>query len=210
VLIDIAFYFLIELQIYTTNDKDNIAMNETIKNILERRSIRSYENTQVKDEDLELIVKCGLYAATAIGKQPWHFTVLQNRKLMDKITSVNHDLLLNSPLEAVKAMASQPDFDSWRGAPTAIIVSGDGSRFATADCANAIQNMAVAAKSLGLGSCYMAAFSPALLHPEHKDFLEALGIPTGYTPIFALAVGYPAETLVSRAPRKENSINYVR
>ena len=185
-------------------------MNETIKNILERRSIRSYKTAQVKDEDLELIVRCGLYAATAIGKQPWHFTVLQNRELMDKITAVNHKLLLNSSIEYLKAMASQPDFDSWRGAPTAIIVSGDGSKFATADCANATQNMAVAAKSLGLGSCYMGAFSPALLHPEHKDFVEALGIPMGYTPIFALAVGYSAETLMSRAPRKENSVNYIR
>ena len=94
-------------------------MNETIKNILERRSIRSYKTAQVKDEDLELIVRCGLYAATAIGKQPWHFTVLQNRELMDKITAVNHKLMLNSSIEYLKAMASQPDFDSWRGAPTA-------------------------------------------------------------------------------------------
>ena len=74
-------------------------------------------------------------------------------------------------------MASQPDFDSWRGAPTAIIVSGDGSKFATADCANATQNMAVAAKSLGLGSCYMAAPCIAFRQSEHKDLFEALGIP---------------------------------
>lgn len=185
-------------------------MNETINNILERRTIRSYETPQVKDEDLELIVQCGLYAATGMGKQPWHFTVLQNRELMDKITAANRELFLNAPMEAVKAMASQPDFDSWRGAPTAIIVSSDGSMFATADCANATQNMAVAAKSLGLGSCYMASFSAALLHPEHKDLVEALGIPEGYTPVFALAVGYPAEAPMSRDPRKEKSVNYVR
>jgi nitroreductase len=185
-------------------------MNESIKNILERRSIRSYKPTQLNDQDIELILQCGLYAATARGKQSWHLTVLQNRELMNKITSVNHELLMNSPNEFIKQMASQPDFDSWRGAPTAIIISGDVSDYAIADCANATQNMAVAANSLGLGSCYMAGFKVALLHPDYKDFIQALGIPDGYIPVFALAVGYPNEVLEPRAPRKENSINYVR
>jgi nitroreductase len=185
-------------------------MNESIKNILERRSIRSYKPTQLNDQDIELILQCGLYAATARGKQSWHLTVLQNRELMNKITAVNHELALKSPIEFVKKMASQPDFDSWRGAPTAIIISGDGGDYAIADCANATQNMAVAANSLGLGSCYMAGFKAALLHPDHKDFVQALGIPDGYIPVFALAVGYSNEVLEPRAPRKENSINYVR
>ena len=128
--------------------------------------------------------------------------MLQNRELMNKITAVNHELDLKSPIEFVRQMASQPNFDSWRGAPTAIIISGDGGDYATADCANATQNMAVAANSLGLGSCYMAGFKAALLHPDHKDFVQALGIPEGYIPIFALAVGYSNEVLEPRAPRK--------
>jgi nitroreductase len=186
-------------------------MNETIKNILERRSIRAYEPKQVKEEELELILKCGLYAATGIGKQPWHFTVLQNRELMDRITAANRELLLKSPTtEAVRKWALQPDFDSSHGAPTTIIVSSDGSQYATMDCGNATQNMAVAAKSLGLGSCYMAAPCIALRQSEHKDLVEALGIPEGYTPLVALAVGYAAEDSMSRAPRKENSVNFVR
>jgi nitroreductase len=185
-------------------------MNETIKSILERRSIRSYKSTQLNDQDIELILQCGLYAATARGKQPWHLTVLQNRELMNKITAVNRELLMKSPNEFVKQMASQPNYDTWRGAPTAIIISCDGSDYATVDCANATQNMAVAAKSFGLGSCYMAAFKPALLHPDHKDFIQALGITEGYIPVFALVVGYPNEVLEARAPRKENSINYIR
>ena len=185
-------------------------MNETIKNILERRSIRAYEPKQVREEDIELILKCGIYAATGIGKQPWHFTVLQNRELMDRITAANRGLMLKSPTEAVKKWASQPAFDSWHGALIAIIVSSDGSQYATMDCANATQNMAVAAKSLGLGSCYMAAPCVAFRQSEHKDLLEALGIPEGYTPIVALAVGYVAEDPMSRVPRKENSVNYVR
>jgi len=187
-----------------------MTMNETIKNILERRSIRAYEPKQVREEDIELILKCGLYAATGIGKQPWHFTVLQNRELMDRITAANREILLKSPKEAVKQWASQPDFDSWHGAPLAIIVSSDGSQYATMDCANATQNMAVAAKSLGLGSCYMAAPCIAFRQSEHKELVESLGIPEGYTPLVALAVGYAAEDPKSPTPRKENSVNYVR
>ena len=92
-------------------------MNETIKNILERRSVRSYKTTQVKDQDIELILQCGFYAATAMGKQPWHLTVVQNRELMDKITAVNKELSLNSTIEFVKQMASRPDFFHCKGDP---------------------------------------------------------------------------------------------
>ena len=45
-------------------------MNETITSILGRRSIRKYKDRAVRMEDLELIVKCGQYAATGMGRQP--------------------------------------------------------------------------------------------------------------------------------------------
>jgi len=186
-------------------------VNETIKNILERRSIRGYEATMPKDEDIELIVKCGEYAATAMGKQAWHFTVLQNRELMDAATEASRRVMLASPDEMPRMLASSPDFDSWRGAPMAIVVSTEDSEpMSIADCANATQNMAVAAQSLGLGTCYLGSFKIGMLAQEDRAIIKALGIPEGFTPAFALAVGYGNQAPDERIPRREGAVNYVK
>jgi nitroreductase len=185
-------------------------MNETIRNILSRRSVRAYATTPVEKEKISLILQCGQFAPSGMNRQPWHFTVVANRKLMDKITAENKKILLASPLEAMRARAQDPQFDSFRGAPMAIIVSGEKEGgYVEADCANAVENMAIAAQSLGLGSCYLASFKIAMETPEGVYLFEELQIPEGYQPYFALALGYGSEILGERAPRKEHTITYI-
>lgn len=53
-------------------------MNETIQTLLTRRSVRKYQNIQIKENDLNLILKAGCYAPTGMGDQPWHFVAIQN------------------------------------------------------------------------------------------------------------------------------------
>ena len=184
-------------------------MNETIRSILNRRSIRSYKSSPVEKEKLEVIVKCGQFAPSANNRQPWHFSVI-NRAMLDKISSANRQVLANSEDENVRQRAKDPTLDSFRGAPAAIIVSGDkAARFAAADCANAVQNMAVAAYSLGLGSCYIASFKIALEREEGFHLLSELGIPQGYVPFYALAIGYSDEELGDRAPRREGTVTWL-
>ena len=183
-------------------------MNETIQSILERRSIRAYETKPVPDEALELIVRCGRYAPSGLDRQPWHFTVVRDRALMDRISAAAQAVMARSANETVRRMAAAPDFDCWRHAPMAIIISGDGSDGAVADCANATENMALAAHALGLGGCYQGCFKAGLLAPGSEDLLAELHLPAGYTPLFALALGYAAEHPEPR-PRKENCVNYI-
>jgi nitroreductase len=185
-------------------------MNETINTILFRRSIRSYTADPVEREKIDLILQCGQHAPSATNRQSWHFTVVTNRALLDKISAENKKVLLQSPDEATRARGQDPEFDSFRGAPMAIIVSGDQAvRYAIADCANAVENMALAATSLGLGSCYLASFKIAMEQPEGAHLLHELKIPEGYFPIFALSLGYGNEILGPRQPRKENAITFI-
>jgi nitroreductase len=185
-------------------------MNETIQSILGRRSIRSYESTPVEKEKISIILQCAQYAPSGMNRQPWHFTVITDRRLLDKITAENKKILLESPDEFWRLRAQDPKFDSFRGAPVAIIVSGEnGGRYAVADCANAVENMAIAAYSLGLGSCYIASFKHALEHPDGAYLLDELRIPEGYLPLYALALGYGNEVLGERAPRRENTITFI-
>ncbi len=185
-------------------------MNETIQNILQRRSVRSYQPQPVELEKLELILECGRYAPSAVNKQPWHFTVITDRTVLDRISAENKQILLTSDNPRTRERASQPDYDSFHHAPTAIIVSGeDGNTFAPADCANATENIAIAAQSLGLASCYLAGFRHCFAGPNGSALRAELGIPQRFTPLYASALGYPAGEPPEPAPRREGTITWI-
>jgi nitroreductase len=69
--------------------------------------------------------------------------------------------------------------------------------------------MALAAYSLGLGSCYLASFKIAMEKPEGAYLLKELKIPEDFEPMYALSLGYGNETLGERAPRLENTVTYI-
>lgn len=186
-------------------------MNQCIEVILKRRSVRKYEDRPVPRELLEQIVECGRYAATGMGLQPWHFTVVTDRKVLSRIAAANVAIMEQDPnLPAmVRAQIEAGTFDSFRGAPCAVLMSGEvGQVYADVDCANAVENMALAAESLGLNSCYLASFKPCLLGEAGAAMREELGIPQGYMPNLALAIGYGAESPQPK-PRREGCVNWV-
>lgn len=186
-------------------------MNPVIETILKRRSVRKYEDKPVPRELLEQIVECGTYAATGMGMQPWHFTVVTDRAVLDRIADANVEVMLKDPSlpPMVRAQVEAGNFDCFRGAPCAVIMSGeDGKEFANVDCANAVENMALAAESLGLNSCYLASFKPCLLGEAGAAMRAGLGIPEGFTPNLALAIGYGAESPVAK-PRREGCVNWI-
>lgn len=184
--------------------------NPVIEAIRGRRSIRFYQDKPVPAELVDLLVELGQLAPTGKGAQAWHFTVLRDRALMTEISEANRALMLASGNASEIEKASEPDFDTFRGAPMAIILSGEtGQPYAGADCANAMTTMAIAAESLGLSTCYIASFRAALAKPEHADLLARLEIPAGYVPEFALSVGYSAKDPNPRKPRRAGAVNYV-
>ncbi len=185
-------------------------MNQVMETMLRRRSVRKYQDKSVPRELLEQIVQCGQYAATALGKQPWHFTVVTDRKVLDTISAANGAIMMANPNTPaiLRADVEAGNYDSFRGAPCAVLVAGKaGEPFADVDCANAVENMALAAESLGLNSCYLASFKPSLLGEGGAALRQKLGIPEGYVPNLALAIGYGDETPAA-APRVD-CVNWV-
>ena len=96
-------------------------MNETIKTILGRRSIRAYQPRQIGEEELQNILLAGQYAPTAMGQQPWHFTVLQNSDLLEKLQVQCKSLFLHSDNENLRAVASREEYHVFHHAPTLLI-----------------------------------------------------------------------------------------
>ena len=184
--------------------------NPVIEAIRARRSIRFYEDRQVPDEMIKELVELGQLAPNGMGLQSWHFTVVKNRALLTEISESQKEIMLASGIPDAVEKASAPDFDSFRHAPMAIILSGEtASRFHTADCANAVTTMALAAQSMGLATCYLAGFTKGFQGPKGKELTDRLNLPDGFIPEFALAVGFKAEEPHERKPRRTDAVNYV-
>jgi len=165
-------------------------MNEVLSALLNRRSVRAYQSRQIEAEALEAILKAGIYAPSAHNEQPWHFTVVQNRELLDRINRETSEEMAKSANEWVRSLGQDPNFRVTYDAPTVIFVSGrrDALDYRVG-CAAAMENMLIAAHSLGIGSVWLGLLRFWLDRPGAAQILQ---IPEGYEPYYGAAFGYPA------------------
>jgi nitroreductase len=186
-------------------------MNETLKTILTRRSVRAYRTRQIKEEELQAILKAGEYAPSGMNAQPWHFSVIQKPALLQKINDTIKAELVKSGPPQMAERAKAEAFSVFYQAPTLIVVSGDPDAVTPRyDCALALGNMLIAAASLGVGSCWINAVGKLLNAPEYQPLLREIGVPEGYTLYGAGVFGYNAGPVTDAAPRKADTINFVR
>lgn len=186
-------------------------MNEVLKVIRERRSTRMFKGEQIKDEELKEILDAGIYAPSATNKQPWHFTVIQNKEIIDSLSNGFKELAKKSDNEYIKRVGENEKFHVFYNAPTVILVSGDeNNKMADVDCAAATENMLLAAESLGIGSCWVGFIAYLLNSESGKEYLKKLGIPEGYKQIHSVALGYKRVNVTNAPARKENTVNYIK
>ena len=186
-------------------------MNETMKTLLNRRSIRAYKPEQIKDEELQNILEAGKFAPSAMNQQSWHFSVVQNPEVLTRINEGCRQALLKSGNKAFEERAKAENFSVFYHAPTLIIVSGDEKAITPhLDCALALGNMFLAADSIGIGSCWIHALQGLMSTEEGKAFATELGIPEGYKIVGSGAFGYKAMETPAPAPRKEGTVNIIK
>jgi Nitroreductase len=184
-------------------------MNETLEIIKQRRSVRNFRDEQIKDEEVELIVEAGSFAPNA-GGQAWHFTVVQNRELLQKLNLAAKEAARQT--DYLNELGNDEKFNCLYEAPTLILVSGyeaspvplDG------DCAAATQNLLLAAESLGIGSCWIYFVTLAFNSSQSAELLKALQIPEGYKPYTAAVFGYKRSVNDRIPKRKPNLITYIK
>jgi nitroreductase len=186
-------------------------MNETIKTILSRRSVRSYSSEQIKNEELDLILKAGLYAPSAHNQQSWHFTVIQDKEVIDNLNKASKEAMLKQEYEYLRKFAEDETFNLFYNAPTVIFVAGEKANLAPhIDCAAAIQNMLIAAESLNIGTCWIGLVTPLFKSERAQEFANLFGISESYELYFVVAVGYKAKENPQLVPRRENTVNYIK
>jgi nitroreductase len=184
-------------------------MNTILETIKNRRSTRSFEQEQIKQSDLEMILEAAIYAPTAHNDQPWHFTVIQNKELLADINTKSKLGLSKSTIDWRKEVGNNPKTNLMYNAPTLIIVSGRKDAVAPMiDCSAAIQNMLLTAESLGLGTVWLGLIREYFSYPEE---LAALQIPAGYEPYYGVALGYKKNKNKMTAPKRNpDVVTYLR
>ena len=185
-------------------------MNETLKTIQERRSVRSFKPDQISKEEMTAILDAGIAAPSAMNRQPWHFTVIQNQEVIRRIEDENREIVFSTPETAANAnRLNDPNHRSFYNAPTVIMFSGDQQNvWSVCDCALAMQNMVLAAKSLSIGSCIIGSTGFAFKSENLREWFRELGVPQGYAPLFAIALGYTEENNAA-TPRNRDCVNFV-
>lgn len=150
-------------------------MDKTIEDIMTRRSVRAFAKKAVSREDLETIVEAALSAPSACGKKPWHVVVIEDAKTRKRVTEAMEWF---KPVEEAGA---------------AILVCGEPSKsfqgdYWLVDCAALSENVLLAARALGLGSCW-CGLSP--IEDNVGRIRSVLDIPEHLVPFSMIAIGHP-------------------
>lgn len=186
-------------------------MNEIIQNILNRRSVRVYSDEQIKQEDLDLILQSGLFSPSACNNQSWHFTVVQNKEILNTLNIETKQELLTCDNDYFKKVAENEDYSIFYNAPTIIVISGEKTAILPQiDCAAATENMILAAESLGIGSCWIGLLAYLFRSTRGEEFAKMIQIPENYEPFYAITLGYKKYPNPKPQPRRENTINYIK
>lgn len=173
-------------------------MDQTLKIINGRRTVRSFLPKQVPDEILSEILLAGRYAPSAMGLQERHFTVIQDKNLMREIVTAS---IKNGGTFA-------PSHIPFYNAPTVIVLSAPRSaKYNREDAACSIMNILDAAWSVGLGTCYICSLNPGLKDPK---IMEKLLLPEDYIPCGCVCLGYPDGKIPEPKERRTDDITYVR
>lgn len=144
---------------------------DAIEVMRKRRSIRKYLSKPVQKKDIEILIDCGRLATTARNVQPWEFIVVTDANTRRRIADIT---------EFGKFIAD---------APACVCVFSQDTKYYLEDGSAATENILLAARALGLGSCWVAGDKK----PYTGDIAAVLGVPTGFKLVSLIAVGYTDE-----------------
>ena len=168
-------------------------MNSVVEAILQRRSVRSFSEKDISDEDLYLIAKCGSYAPSALNRQKWHFIIVHNRESIGRLA------------KAIGEKLGQGGYNFYEPNALIIVTAARDYPFAKQDCSCALENIFLAAHSMGIGSVWINQLSEICDDKKIREVLDAIGVPKEDTAVGIAALGYPKGE-IRKADKKSNTI----
>lgn len=170
-------------------------MNETLKTLKERRSIRKYKKEQISDEQLNQILEAGTYAPTGMGAQSPIMVVVQDEETIKELSNMN-----------AKVMGTNTD--PFYGAPTVVVVLADrGCRPTYVEDGSLVMgNLMNAAYAVGVDSCWIHRAKEVFESERGQELLKEWGVEGDYVGIGHCILGYRDCEYPEATARKENYI----
>ena len=156
-------------------------MNETLKVIMTRRSVRNFSEKRIKREDLDAILDAAIYAPSGMNRQTWQFTAITDREKIKELASM------------IERKMDREGYDFYQ--PDVLVISSNerDSKWGPEDNACGLENIFLSAWSLGIGSVWINQIRDICDDPEVREMLRQWGVPDGHAVYGAAALGYPAE-----------------
>ncbi len=150
---------------------------DAVEAIMGRRSIRTYADEPVTDEQLDTVLRAAMAAPSAGNQQPWRFIVVRDetqRRVLAQAT----------PYAGMIARA-----------PVGLVICGDTREekhpgYWVQDCSAAIENLLIAAHAIGLGAVWIGVYP---VEERVENVRRACGVPAGVFPMSMIALGHPGE-----------------
>lgn len=205
-----SLLFLVSCNNEQKIEKVDIEGNKVVETILSRRSVRAYKPEQVKQEQLDTIMKCAINAPSALNKQSWEVRVIQNPDFLNRINTAFVEDAKGKSLPGSASRAQEPGFSVFHGSPTLIIVARDKTNPSSyVDCGLLAQNILLSAESMNIGTCTLGMVGRFLNEPTSKELFDELDLPENFDVAFGISLGYKNESPDAK-PRDENKVKYIK
>ena len=178
----------------TTNDNAT-TMNNAIETLMTRTSIRSFTDRPVSADTIEMLLRAGMAAPTAVNKQPWHFVVITDRAKLDELGGNGRQSQMWQ--ESTLAIAVCGNMEK--------ALEGPAQAFWIQDCSAATENILLAAHALGLGAVWTGCYP---MEERVANVSQVLNLPEHIVPLCVIVMGYPNEQPEPKDKWKVENISY--
>jgi nitroreductase len=162
------------------------------ESLFNRRSIRNYTSEKIHNAELEKIIEAGMYAPSAVNKQPWHFVIFRDKSTINAIIEVHPNSKMLNQASAGILICFDKKLEHDNG-------------YGPIDCSAATQNMLLAAHELGFGTCWIG------IYPREKrvsTLHNLFNLPEHVIPFAVVSVGYPNEVKQKPERFKKERIHF--
>lgn len=166
-------------------------MNTVLSTIEKRFSCRSYTGAPLSKENAEQIAKAAMQAPSALNAQKWHVVMVNNKAMVDEMSAYALSIMKAMPDQSTYNRIMDRGGNPFYNAPAIALVlkQVDSGKNVDIDCGILVQNMALAAASLGINSVIAAMVGMVFTGDRADEFKTKLNVPAGYEFGISLIMG---------------------
>lgn len=181
------------------------------KAILDRRSTRGFDGAALTETEIQNLIDAALASPSAMNRQPWHFAFVKDRAVLNEFNAAARAHMLEHAPAPMKARFEDPSYELLMGAPLFVVISvpADNDGFFTKiDCGIAVENLALSAMGMGLGSVIVGMPKDIFASPAGAHFKAKMGIPEANEFMVGILIGHNTVTKDAH-PIEENRYSVV-